>query len=628
MHDFDVIGGQIRELFSEFKTFDMKRYDRRPLPKSSRTVLFFFLVMGIAFSQMTVAVAEDGYAVKIETIEGADGVAELVREVEDTLTARAPEGALAGNALGFRIDQDAAYLAKRLQAAGYYAAEIVTDVEPDASTAVFTLDPGPQFTFGTVTIEHLPAQDADRLSEPLPPFDFLSAAPSQPALAGSVLEDEQKINNWLESNRCYFSYGVTHRATVDRANQVVNVVYRVSTGRPATFGDVQFEGQTSLKPEYLKQLVNLAPGTCFKRSKLNDIKVRLQGTGLFAGTTTRVSDRPNPDGRVDVVFDVREAKHRTVKAGAKFSTDIGPGISASWEHRNIFGEGEKLVASLLLATIEQKLETTLEKPFFRRRGQRLKLGAVVGREDNDAFETTGINVTAAVERDLKRNWKLGVGVGYGFERIKDQDGTEEDVAILDLPTYVSKDSRDNALSPTKGWTVRLSSTPAIDTINTGTAYIKNQFRGSYYQKLSPGGKVVLAGRIALGSLVGVETEDIPATERFYAGGGGSIRGYGYQLAGPVDADLDPLGGSSIFETSLEMRVRVTETIGLAAFVDGGNVYDSTTPEFGEDMLWGAGLGFRYYTSFGPIRLDIAVPLDKRDGVDDDFQIYFGIGQAF
>ena len=391
---------------------------------------------------------------------------------------------------------------------------------------------------------------------------------------------------------------------------------------------MRFEGQTSLEEKYLGQLVNLSAGTCFKRSKLNDIKVRLQGTGLLTGSSTVLPNTPKPDGRVDVVFQVREAKHRTLKAGGKFSTDIGPGVSASWEHRNFFGECEKLVTSLLLATVEQKYETTLEKPFFRRRDQRLKLGAVLGREDNDAFESTGINMTAAIERDLKRNWKLGVGVGYGFERITEQDGTEEDVAILDLPTYVSKDNRDNALNPKKGWTVRLSSTPAIDTINTGTGYLKNQFRASYYQKLSTSGKAVLAGRIALGSLVGVATDDVPATERFYTGGGGSIRGYGYQLAGPLDDDLDPLGGRSFLETSIEVRLQVTETIGLAAFVDGGNVYDSNTPELGEDMLWGAGLGMRYYTSFGPIRLDIAVPLDKRNGVDDDFQIYFGIGQAF
>lgn len=615
-------------MFSESHPVGMKRVFSRPLPASSRTICFLLLLLSLTLHQIPGALADEGYAVRIQSIEGAANVTELVEDVEDTLNERAPEGSLAGNALGFRMDQDAAYLEKRLQAAGYYGAEIATDVEPDSSTAILTLDPGVQFTFGTVSLEHLPSQDAGSPADPLPPFDFLNASPSKPALAASVLEDEQKISDWLESNRCYFSYGVGHRATVDRANQVVNIVYRVSTGRPATFGKVRFEGQTSLEEKYLEQLVNLSPGTCFKRSKLNDIQVKLQGTGLLAGTTTRVADRPAPDGSVDVAFEVREDKHRTLKAGAKFSTDIGPGISASWEHRNFFGEGEKLVTSLLIATIEQKLETTLEKPFFRRRDQRLKLGAVIGREDNDAFETTGINVTAAVERDLKRNWKLGVGVGYGFERIKDQDGTEENVAILDLPTYVSKDARDDALNPTKGWTVRLSSTPAIDTINTGTGYIKNQFRGSYFQKLSSSGKAVVAGRIALGSLVGSDTDDVPATERFYAGGGGSVRGYGYQLVGPVDDDLDPLGGRSFLEASVEMRLRITETIGVAAFVDGGNVYDSNTPEFGEDILWGAGIGFRYFTSFGPIRLDIAVPLDKRDGIDDDFQVYFGIGQAF
>jgi len=615
-------------MFSEFQAVRMKRSSFRPLTMCFRTISFFSLLVSFSVLPLSFAAADGGYAVRIEVANDRSDVLELVREVEQTLNGRTVDGDLTGNALGYRIDQDTAYLAKRLQAAGYYAADIIPNMAQDGVQAVFTLDPGLQFTFGEVKVEHMPFQGLPETGDLLPPFDFLNAAPSRPALANSVLEDEQKISDWLESNRCYFSYGVRHSAVVDRANQLVNVTYQVSTGRPATFGEVRFEGQASLEKEYLEQLVNLSSGSCFRRSQLNSIKVRLQGTGLLAGTVIRAADRPNPDGSVDVVFDIREAKHRTLKAGAKFSTDIGPGVSASWEHRNIFGEGEKLVTSLLLATVEQTLTTTLEKPFFRRRGQRLKLGAVVGREDNDAFETNGINVTSAIERDLKRNWKLGIGLGYGFERITEQDGTEEDAAILDLPIYLAKDARDDALNPTKGWTVRLSSTPAFDTIDTGTGYVKNQFRGSYFQKLSSSGKAVLAGRVALGSLVGVATDDVPATERFYAGGGGSIRGYGYQLAGPVDEDLDPLGGRSFLEASLEMRVRVTETIGLAAFVDGGNVYDNNTPELGEDILWGAGIGLRYFTSFGPIRLDIAVPLDKRDGVDDDFQVYFGIGQAF
>jgi len=611
-------------MFSEYQAVLMKRSILGPPAAGFRTLLSLFLLLNAGLS--SVASAAQTYSVQIKTIDATGDIAELVADVESALNSRAPEEELAGNALGYRIDQDKAFLAKRLQAVGYYSSTIVMDAPTDGGKTVFTLDPGPQFTFGEVKVEHLPTQAGP--ADPLPTFDFLGAAKTKPALAASVLEDEASIGAWLESNRCYFSYSVSHSAVVDQANQIVNVTYRIASGEPVTFGTIRFEGQTSLEEEYLQKLVNLPSGSCFRRSTLNNLKVRLQGTGLLAGSTIRLADRPNQDGTVDVVLEIQEAKHRTVRAGAKFSTDIGPGVSASWEHRNALGAGEKLVTSLLLATIEQKITTTFDKPFFRRRGQRLKLGAVVGREDNDAFETTGINVTAAIERSLKRDWKLGLGIGYGFERITEQDGTEEDAAILDFPTYVAKDTRDDALNPTKGWTVRLSSTPAFDTIDTGTGYIKNQIRGSYFQKLSSSGRVVIAGRIAVGSLIGVATEDVPATERFYTGGGGSIRGYGYQLAGPVDEDLDPLGGRSFLETSLEMRLRVTETIGLAAFVDGGNVYDNNTPEFGKDILWGAGLGFRYFTSFGPIRLDVAVPIDKRDGIDDDFQIYFGIGQAF
>jgi translocation and assembly module TamA len=140
-------------------------------------------------------------------------------------------------------------------------------------------------------------------------------------------------------------------------------------------------------------------------------------------------------------------------------------------------------------------------------------------------------------------------------------------------------------------------------------------------------RFVLAGRATLGSLVGEETDNVPADKRLYAGGGGSIRGYEYQSVGPLDADGDPLGGRSLIELNAEVRIRVTDQVGLVPFVDGGMVFDSVYPDFEEDLRWAAGLGVRYFTAFGPLRVDIAIPLNKRE-FDDSFQFYISLGQAF
>jgi translocation and assembly module TamA len=150
---------------------------------------------------------------------------------------------------------------------------------------------------------------------------------------------------------------------------------------------------------------------------------------------------------------------------------------------------------------------------------------------------------------------------------------------------------------------------------------------TYYAPLDSK-RLIIAARGKIGGMVGDSRADIPAPKRFYSGGGGSVRGYQYQLVGPLDADNDPQGGRSVIEMGVEARIRVTEDFGLVPFLEGGNVFDSMAPDFSESFRWGAGIGARYYTAIGPIRFDIAVPLNKRKGVDDDFQFYISIGQAF
>jgi translocation and assembly module TamA len=126
---------------------------------------------------------------------------------------------------------------------------------------------------------------------------------------------------------------------------------------------------------------------------------------------------------------------------------------------------------------------------------------------------------------------------------------------------------------------------------------------------------------------GAERDEIPADIRFYAGGGGSIRGYAYQSVGPTQNN-EPIGGRSLITMSAELRIKITEKMGLVAFVDGGSAFESAFPDFEETLQWGGGLGFRYFTAIGPLRLDVGIPINRRAGIDDSFQIYVSIGQAF
>lgn len=568
---------------------------------------------------------EKQYAVTIEGDSPLKEQNELYGEFQNSIEAQVIPDDADASYLNYRFEQDQVMLKKMLEAEGYYQSAIKASWNETTHTATFHVDAGPQYHFGTIQLVIDDASNTNKIH--IPTRDTLKVQSENPALAALVYEDIQSIEQSVEKENCLFEQSVTHQAVVNHLSKQVNITFRIHAGAEVTFGDVAFTGQESIDESYLKKRVPIQAGDCFRRSKLNDAKIALQKTGLLAQANAVLPETATSGQAVPITFSVLERAHRTVKAGASFSTDIGPGISAGWEHRNLFSEGEKFTADVLLATQERSLKTSLAKPYFLRDDQSLKIGGKIAQEDNDAYETTGASISAGVERDLGDKWTAGLGVQYGFERIRDQDGTEN-VALLSFPAFAAKDTRNDPLDPTSGWVLNLNTAPSIDTIDRSTRFLKNSISGSYYQGFEGTARPVLAVRGATGSILGASSDTIPATERFYAGGSGSIRGYGYQLAGPLDADNDPLGGRSFVEFSTELRLRILEDYGMVAFVDGGNVFDSTYANFENNLLWGAGIGFRYYTSFGPVRADIAVPLNKRAGVDDAFQLYFSIGQAF
>jgi translocation and assembly module TamA len=209
----------------------------------------------------------------------------------------------------------------------------------------------------------------------------------------------------------------------------------------------------------------------------------------------------------------------------------------------------------------------------------------------------------------------------------EQLGEEERFGLFSLPTRFGWDTSENLLDPVSGRRLTLQFTPFYEIFGDHLGFVKGYATYSQYVKLTEKPLLVLAGRSAFGSMVGASRNAIPADERFYAGGGRSIRGYAYQSVGPLEENK-PTGGRSLMEVSLELRTKVTDTIGFVAFLDGGNASSSVTPDPTEPLRWGAGAGIRYFTPVGPLRLDVAVPLNRRDKVDDRFHVYMSLGQAF
>ena len=310
-------------------------------------------------------------------------------------------------------------------------------------------------------------------------------------------------------------------------------------------------------------------------------------------------------------------------------------MEGEWEHRNFFGNGEKLVVSLPITPEKQGLKASFEKPAFLDRDQKLVGEASLLQEITDAYDRRGLRVGAGIERRLSPYWWVGVGASSDSGALTEDDRTNEPYSFVGPHLRIVRDSRNNKINPKRGSVLEINSKPIFGYYDGFFTALGTEVEGMFYYAPFRKGpnkgviddKLVLAARVRGGSMAGAEMNNLPSTLRYYAGGAGSVRGYSYQAIGPRNDKGDPSGGRSYQIVNLEARYKITDEIGIVPFLDGGMVYEDALPQIFGDMRWGAGLGLRYYTPIGPVRLDVATPLNPVDG-DPPLQLYISIGQSF
>jgi translocation and assembly module TamA len=386
------------------------------------------------------------------------------------------------------------------------------------------------------------------------------------------------------------------------------------------------DGLESVEEAYLRRVIEWPEGELYDRRVLAETRRRMVDTKLFESVALRPAEQLADDGSLPVTLETSEAKHRTVSLGGGFSTDEGFDVRASWEHRNLLGEQERLRFVIDASQLRQFAEVGLRKPHFRRREHTLLLLGEFVREDSDAFEELSASGSLGLERKWGEFWTVAVAGSGEYSRIDDLTG-DNNYTLIGAHFRARHDNRDDILNPTEGVHASFTTSPYVNLIGESSNFWVNEVHASSYYPLDAKDAYILAGRLRLGSIVGEETPSIPANKRFYSGGGGSVRGYAFRTVGPLDPSNDPTGGRSVIELNVELRARITEDIGIVPFLDGGQVYFESWPEPSEELLWAGGLGLRYFTGIGPLRLDVAAPINGRD-VDDPFQFYISFGQAF
>ncbi len=517
--------------------------------------------------------------------------------------------------VAFRIDQDAEPEARN--------EALETLVEGPATRIVFAVEPGERYRFDerTVRVEGEPHGYEPRL-----PAD-LGLKQGDPALAEVVLEAEERLLRHARSRGHAQAELGDRQAIIDRDTKTMDVELAISPGPSFTFAEPVVTGQAGVDDAFLRQRLLIEAGERFDVRAIERARRRLIDTNLFA--TVQVTDGPEPDadGTWPVSFEVTERLHRTIGAGLGYRSEDGPIVTASWEHRNILGAGERLRIEAEVGQNLQRLEGQLRKPDILMPDLDLVGGGALRQEETDAFDSLSIRGNLGVERRFSRRLTGTLGVAYRLSEVEDSDGTDT-FGLFSVPFGFRFDDSDDLLDPTEGYRISGETAPTWDTLNPGTTFVKNRLVGTRYFRLRNAPRLVLAFRGAVGAIVGASIDDIPADERLYAGGGGSIRGVPFQSAGPLDDDNDPTGGRSLLEGSAEVRYAVLSNLEGVVFLDGGSAFEESAPQFGDAWQFGTGLGIRYLTPVGPIRFDVGVPVDKRDDVDDSWQLYISIGQAF
>jgi translocation and assembly module TamA len=350
-------------------------------------------------------------------------------------------------------------------------------------------------------------------------------------------------------------------------------------------------------------------------------------------STVQITPTPDPEhpGEARMTIEATERLRRTIGAGLAYNTSQGIGARAFWENRNLFGNAESLRLSAEVGQQIDEFRANFRRPDFLAVDQDFLATAEIANYTPVAYNSRRTLATAGIERRVDR-WLTG-GLSLLAEKANVTQlanvpgmGTQR-YELAGLPAYVKFDETDNLLNPTNGYRAELNVTPAHTFSGSHLTFATNLLSGSTYWPLGPEQRTILAGKLALGSLDGASLFQLPADQRIYAGGGGSIRPYGWQLAGPLASNKKPIGGRSSLVLNLEGRVKITETIGIVPFVDAGSYYESPVPQLGRTLLYGVGVGLRYYTAFGPLRLDLATPLHKRSA-DSPIQLYISLGEAF
>jgi translocation and assembly module TamA len=632
------------------------------------TIFTFLFMSALGWACGARAADPQTYQVDLGSV-GNDNINQTLKATSDLLTLRtsapvSPFGLIA------RARSDTDRLKTALESFGYYESQVSIAInglpltDPSLGDALTALPKGSSakvaVSFALGTLYHLRRIDIDgKVPPPIDARETLGLRSGQPAVAASVLAGGARLLSALQEQGYAFARVDPPIAYEAADAPVLDLSFHVAAGLKVKIGDIHIEGLQRVHASLVRRRLLLHSGDPYKPSAIEASRRDLLGMNVFGQVSVQVGTKPDESGGVPITFKLRERLRHAITVNAAYSSDLGGSGGVTWTDRNVFGNAEQLSIAASLTnlggsdTTGTGYDTNVKYliPDFLRRDQSLQFAVEAIKQQLQAYDQKAQTASVTLSRKLSSVWTVSAGLSTTDETILQiinatetppgsgiyvtDAATTFNYTLIALPFKVVYDSTDLPTpleDPRHGFRGTLSLTPTLAigrpnaTFLISTLTLATYFDLNNLLPIAPG-RSVLAARVLAGVAQGAGELSLPPDQRFYAGGTSTIRGYAYQLVGPLFPHTDiPTGGTAITTGGLEFRQRLYANWGVAAFVDAGQVSASIKP-LPDDIRVGAGAGMRYYTPIGPIRFDVAVPVGRRPG-EDSFEVYIGLGQAF
>ncbi|WP_408875709.1 autotransporter assembly complex protein TamA [Gluconobacter wancherniae] len=475
----------------------------------------------------------------------------------------------------------------------------------------------------------------------------------QPAVASDVLAAQGHLQDLLQEEGHAVADVSAPLAYLRPETKTLDLVFRVAKGPVVVIGPINMSGLAKVKQAFLRRRLTVKEGQLYQPSTIEAARQDLASVGVFSSVQVRNAPPiitltpgkslvPGVFQAMPIDFGFKESKRRTVAAQLGYSTDLGGRAGATWTHHNLFGNAERLKLTALVTGLGGSAQqglgydvyADLMKPDFMGRGRNLSVRVEGVRQDLYSYTQTALLARVGITQHVARFWTVSGSLSAEQEHIR-QFGVGRNYFIVSAPLNGTYDSTElsNPIDPaTHGIRASVSVTPSVSLESQTSFFTLLSAQISTYFDLArlgltKPGRSVFAVRGIVGSVQGASTYQIPPDQRLYAGGPATIRGFRYQGVGPQYGNTKyAIGGTSLDAGSVEFRQRILKSFGMAAFADAGQVGDNSTPGHGA-LRVGYGGGVRYYTPIGPIRVDVALPVN-RPPHGDKWELYIGLGETF